>query len=145
MGNLVYLPGSHNPDYEGEHTGHDQLPGERSLCVSAGTMTISHASLWHRVEANTTDHTRLNIFLSYTPSWITGYYRMNTDWLSGLTREQQIILRGYDLDKELFSRPPAEDLPLFEDGDVTTHAEAEPHKIRRRTRYERHLREVAQP
>jgi hypothetical protein len=142
MGNLIYLPGSHHADYDREHTGHDRLHGEQVLRVPAGTITVAHASLWHRVEANVSDQTRANLFLSYTPSWVAGYYEYDAGWLGRLRREQRIILRAYGDDKEAFSRPPARDLPLFVDDDEPS-TEKELHKVRRRTRYERLLRGIA--
>ncbi|UQV17630.1 hypothetical protein MU852_12350 [Brevundimonas albigilva] len=104
MGNLVYLPGSHRADYRREHAGLEDVEGQTTLRCSAGTMTIAHASLWHRVCSNKSDTTRINLFLSYTPSWITGYYNYDPAWLSRLTREQRILLRSY-LDSEDLTRP----------------------------------------
>jgi hypothetical protein len=141
MGNLVYLPGSHRGDYLEEHAGLGDLSGQKILCCRAGTMTIAHASIWHRVTGNDSDTTRVNLFLSYTPSWVTGYYSYPEEWLEGLTREQRIILRAY-ADEEDLTRPPAEDLPLFLDPTAsrleTTGEES--HKIRRLTRYERNFK-----
>ena len=101
-------------------------------------MTIAHASLWHRVCSNKSDTTRINLFLSYTPSWITGYYNYDPAWLSRLTREQRILLRSY-LDSEDLTRPPSSDMPLFSDPGSALGDEAEVHKIRRLTRFERHF------
>ncbi|UQE03637.1 phytanoyl-CoA dioxygenase family protein [Bradyrhizobium japonicum] len=141
MGNLVYLPGSHRGDYALEHTGICDLKDQKTLCCRAGTITIHHASLWHRVCGNASEATRLTIFLSYGPSWVTGYYSYpDDDWLASFSREQRIILRAYS-DKEDLTRPPAEDLPLFQDLDSpAVGSEEEPHKVRRLTRYERNLR-----
>ncbi len=138
MGNLVYLPGSHRADYRREHAGLEDVDGQTTLRCSAGTMTIAHASLWHRVCSNKSDTTRINLFLSYTPSWITGYYNYDPAWLSRLTREQRILLRSY-LDSEDLTRPPSSDMPLFSDPGSAIGDEAEVHKIRRLTRFERHF------
>jgi ectoine hydroxylase-related dioxygenase (phytanoyl-CoA dioxygenase family) len=143
MGNLVYLPGSHRGDYTLEHTGNGDLKGQKVFCCRAGTITIHNASLWHRVCGNESDATRTTIFLSYGPSWVTGYYSYpDDDWLATLNREQRIILRTY-ADQEAMTRPPAEDLPLFWDPDApAVGLDEEPHKVRRLTRYERNLRNV---
>jgi hypothetical protein len=143
MGNLVYLPGSHRADYDAEHAGIGDVPGQRALQCKAGTITIAHASTWHRVDGNLSDTTRVTIFLSYAPSWVTGYYSSDEQWLNTLSREQRIIMRPYDSDKEQFTRPPAEDLPLFADEQSLEHSpEKEFHKIRRRSRYERQFRSL---
>jgi len=141
MGNLVYLPGSHRDENSAEYGGLVDLPGQKTLCCTAGTITIAHASLWHRVTANESDSTRINMFLSYTPSWVTGYYSYPEEWLGTLSRERRAILRGYP-DKESLTRPPREDLPLFIDraAEDSASPEQEPHKIRRRTRYERYFK-----
>ena len=140
MGNLVYLPGSHAADYELEHKGTGPLEGEKVLRCKAGTITIAHASMWHKVAANHSDRTRINMFLSYIPSWITGYYNFPPKFVSTLSREQRIILRAYE-EKEDLSRPPREDLPLFIDPSAPPIEKGEePHKVRRLTRYERYFK-----
>lgn len=139
MGNYVYVPGSHLPDYEGEHSGNGNAPGQEVICGGAGTLTVAHANLWHRIDPNESDQTRITIFLTYAPSWLANYYSYPPELLARLTREQRIILRPYD-DGEDFVRPPKEDLPVFIDTDEPA---APPgvdfHKIRRHTRYERVL------
>ena len=138
MGNLVYLPGSHDAREQREFTGIGDVEGQKVVCCRAGTMTIAHASLWHRVMRNANPRTRVNLFLSYAPSWITGYYHYNLDWVAELGREQRIILRAYS-DPEDLTRPPASDLPLFATKTSPQAGLEEPHKIRCRTRYETHL------
>jgi hypothetical protein len=138
MGNLVYLPRSHRGDYREEHRGTGDLPGQQVLRCAAGSITIFHASLWHRVQPNDSTTTRVNVFLSYTPSWVNGYFFQDPGWAAALPRERRIIVRAYGNDQERFIRPPAEDLPLFTDGQSVVPG-AEPHKVRRFTRYERTL------
>ena len=116
MGNFVFMPGSQRQQYFAGYDTHDTLPGERILQVPAGTMTIMHGSIWHRVEANESTVTRKNLFLAYCPSWITAADRLTSDpaWLATLTREQQIIMRSYD-HAYAHAKPPAEHFPLFLD------------------------------
>jgi hypothetical protein len=141
MANLVYLPGSHRPDYAREHTGTGDLPGQRVLTCRKGSMTIFSANIWHRIQPNDSETTRVNVFLSYTPSWINGYYFQDADTIPGLTREQRIILRPYGKAQEDFIRPPESDQPLYLDGSaVQASGPVERHKVRRLTRYEQHLR-----
>lgn len=140
MGNLVYIPGSHRAGYDAEHTGTGDVAGQQVLACGPGSMTIFNASLWHRVQPNTSDVTRINVFLSYTPSWINGYCFHDSDALPGLTREQRIILRPYGKSQEDFIRPPAQDQPLYLGGRERETAEpVERHKVRRLTRYEQEL------
>lgn len=143
MGNMVYLPGSHAADYAQEHKGTADLPGQRVLTCRAGAMTIFHANIWHRIQANESDRTRINLFLSYTPSWLNGYYFQDERWAGTLTREQRIIIRAYGREQERFIRPPAADLPVFHDPDAPEpDPEVEVHKVHRLTRYERELRQL---
>jgi hypothetical protein len=143
MGNLVYLPASHRPGYRGEHIGTGDIPGQRVLTCTAGSITVFHASLWHRVQPNTSTSTRVNLFLSYTPCWVNGYYFHDPVWARTLNREQRIILRPYGDDQEAFTRPPAEDLPVFDDPDSAVVEDGvEAHKVRRLTRFERTLRDL---
>lgn len=143
MANMVYLPGSHDGEYANEYKGTGNVPGQRVLTPSAGSITIFHASIWHRIQANESEQTRVNVFLSYTPSWLSGYYFQDAAWAATLTREQRIIARPYGDDQERFIRPPASDLPVFYDPDAPPpDSDVEPHKVRRLTRYERYLRQL---
>jgi phytanoyl-CoA dioxygenase PhyH len=142
MGNYVYIPGSHKPEYDGEHSGNGDVPGQVTICGSAGTITVAHANLWHRIDPNESDRTRITIFLTYAPSWIANYYSYPAELLARLNREQRIILRPYT-DGEDFIRPPREDLPLFLDSYLPDGPPGTDfHKIRRYTRYERTLRDL---
>lgn len=140
MGNYVYVPGSHKADYDREHSGTGDVPGQEVICGPAGTMTVAHANIWHRIDPNFSDRTRITIFLTYAPSWLANYYSYPDELLGQLSREQRIILRPYT-DGEDFVRPPKQDLPLFV-GDYVPSGPADTdfHKIRRLTRYERELR-----
>ncbi len=63
MGNFVYMPGSHRSQTFAHYTTHESVPGEKILCVPAGTMALMHCNTWHRVEPNESDVVRKNIFL----------------------------------------------------------------------------------
>jgi hypothetical protein len=143
MGNYVYVPGSHKVDYEAEHSGTGEVAGQEVICGGAGTMTVAHANVWHRIDPNFSDRTRITVFLTYAPSWLANYYSYPDELLGNLTREQRIILRPYT-DGEDFVRPPKKDLPLFQDDYVPVGPEdTDFHKIRRLTRYERMLRSLS--
>jgi hypothetical protein len=142
MANMVYLPGSHRPEYTQEHAGTGALTGQQVLTPTKGSLTVFNGNLWHRIQPNTSEVTRVNVFLSYTPSWINGYYFHDVQAMPGLTREQRIVLRPYGDVQEGFSRPPGEDQPLYSGGlAVDTGLPVERHKVRRLTRYEQYLRE----
>ena len=139
MGNYVYIPASHLPDYELEHGGTGVIPGQRIVCGPAGTISVAHTNLWHRIDPNTSNRTRVTLFLTYCPSWLAGYYTYPREWLDQLDREQRIIMRPYDHGEELI-RPPKEDLPLFQTPESSNLGYGpDAHKVRRRTRYERSL------
>jgi hypothetical protein len=116
MGNLVVLPGSHRQQYMDSYDTHDSVPGEVILRPKAGTMTIMHSRIWHRVEPNERDTVRYNIFVAYCPAWLTAADRLKSDpeWLATIGREQRIIMRSYDHAYHS-AKPPASEFPLFLD------------------------------
>ena len=124
MGNFVCMPGSHRQQYLDGYTTHESMPGEKILRCRAGTMTIMHCGLWHRVEPNESDVVRKNIFLAYCPSWICEADRVQCDpeWLGTLNREQRIIMRSHDGYGR--TKPPKGDFPLFLDRE--TGADSDP-------------------
>lgn len=147
MGNLVVIPGSHRQQYHDAYDTHESAEGEKIVRVKAGTMTIMHSSIWHRVEPNDRDVVRKNIFFAYCPAWLTSADRVLSDeaWLGTLNREQRIIMRSYT---HAYSnaKPPASEFPLFldretgQDRDPDTHREhVELHRRKRRTWAERML------
>lgn len=117
MGNLVVLPGSHRQQVMDAYDTHESVKGEHILCPRAGTMTIMHSSIWHRVENNDSDVERKNIFLAYCPSWIVSEDRHHDhdreEQLAALSREQRILLRSYPDKPYTNTKPPAADFPLF--------------------------------
>ena len=119
MGNLVVLPGSHRQQTMYAYDTHEDVPGQQVLTCRAGTMTLMHASCWHKVNPNQTQIPRLNVFLAYCPSWIAPEDRYQDDpaWLASLTREQRILMRSYR-DPYENTKPPAADFPLFLDRDT---------------------------
>jgi ectoine hydroxylase-related dioxygenase (phytanoyl-CoA dioxygenase family) len=116
MANLVLRPGSQREQYFDAYDTWDSVDDELILCPAAGDMLLVHNGVWHRVEANTTDVTRKNLFVTYSPSWIVPGDRYQSDptWLAGLTRERRIIMRSYDY-PYTHAKPPAEDFPLYLD------------------------------
>lgn len=119
MGNLVVLPGSHRSQYQEAYDTYDTLPGELILRAPAGTMTVMHSSIWHKVEPNLSNVTRKNFFIAYCPAWVTAADRIQSDpqWLKTLNREQRIIMRSYE-QAYAYAKPPREDFPLFLDRDT---------------------------
>jgi hypothetical protein len=112
--NLVVVPGSHRQPYLDQYTTHEPTPGEQQLELRAGSITIMHASLWHRTAENLGSQTRKTLYIAYCPSWIVAGDRLrcDPDWLAGLTRERRILMRDYAQPFE-HAKPPAEDFPLF--------------------------------
>lgn len=151
MGNFVFMPGSQQSQYFEGYDTHDSLPGEQILQVPAGSMTIMHGSIWHRVEANESSITRKNLFLAYCPSWITSADRLTSDptWLATLNREQQIIMRSYDRAYD-HAKPPAEHFPLFLDRETGLDHDPDRyseqvalHRRKRKTWHEKHNELIA--
>lgn len=151
-GNFVYVPGSQRPQFSATLTGSGDVPGQRVLQCRAGTMTLMHAGVWHRVNPNRTSVRRTTIFLSYGPSWVTAYQLADPSWAAGLEPTRRVIMRPY-VDQEELIRPPADDLEVL--GSIGRHAadladdgavEPEAHKRRRQTAVERYLdRRAARP
>ncbi len=126
MGNFVCLPGSHRHQTLNAYRTHDSLPGEQILTCPAGTMTLMHASIWHRVEASEIDTPRKNIFMAYSPSWVVAADRHTSDpdWLETLPRERRIIMRSY-ANGYANHKPPSADAPLFLDRDTGLDTDAD--------------------
>ena len=114
QGALVVLPGSHRRQYLDQYNSHEPAPGEQAVLLPAGSITLHHCDLWHRVETNSSANVRRNLYLSYCPSWITSADRQRSPagWLAGLEREQRIIVRDYDQPYQ-YAKPPPEEFPLF--------------------------------
>jgi hypothetical protein len=95
--------------------------------------------LWHRVEENHSEVTRLNMFFEYGPSWVVSSDRFSADTESTneLTRAQRIIMRAYSQPNYLI-KPPDADVPLFlpregeEDVDSADYRDHVPESLRRR-------------
>ena len=119
MGNLVVAPGSHKSQHFDAYTKEVEVPGQRAVCVPAGTMMLMNGNLFHTVQENRSEVTRINIFYTYCPSWVceADRYRCDDAWLATLTREQRILMRSYK-DPYQRTKPPAEDFPLYLDRDT---------------------------
>jgi hypothetical protein len=140
MGNLVVIPRSHRREHLDQYTTHESAPGEEQLRFPAGTMTLMHCSLWHRVAPNlTAGAVRKNLYVSYCPSWITAADRLRSSrpWIETLSRERRILMRDYD-DAYAHAKPPPEDFPLFldrssgADRDLGAYRDEVPLHLRRR-------------
>ncbi|MGF1453031.1 MAG: phytanoyl-CoA dioxygenase family protein [Opitutales bacterium] len=153
MGNFVGIPGSHRTQYCDGYDTHETMPGQMVLQVPRGTMTIMNSNLWHMVQPNQSDVTRLNFFLAYCPSWITPSDRFHSDpeWLQTLNREQRILMRSYHHAYDN-AKPKPSEFPLFLDRE--TGADRDPGKYRehvglsrrkRITQAEKFLAESMQP
>ncbi len=116
MGNLVVAPGSHKSQKFDAYTRAVDVPGQKVVCVPAGTMMFLNCNLFHTVQDNESEVTRYNLFYTYCPSWVCEADRLACDeaWLATLTREQRIIMRSYK-DPYARTKPPAEDFPLYLD------------------------------
>lgn len=114
QGALVVIPGSHQQQYLDQYNTHEKAPDEQPVLLPAGSITLHHCDLWHRVEINSSSSIRKNLYLSYCPSWLTSTDRLRSapSWLASLTREQRIIIRTYEQPYQ-YAKPPAEEFPLF--------------------------------
>jgi hypothetical protein len=114
MGCLVVIPGSQRWDMIDAYTQHQAVPGEIRVTLRRGTVTVMHHALWHRVEPNSSDTVRANIYLAYGPSWVHASDRIvaDRDWAAALPRTARIIMRAYGTPYE-FAKPPPADVPLF--------------------------------
>ena len=141
MGNFVYIPGSHRQQYLDTYDTHEPVEGEVITTPTAGTMTFMHNSLWHRVEENHSDIIRRNMFITYSPAWITNGDRHHSDpeWLDTLTRERRILMREYKTPYEN-AKPPGAHFPLYLDRE--TGADRDPEKYRDHVELHRRKRET---
>lgn len=74
------------------------------------------AGLWHRVDVNESDRTRINIFYDYELGWIVASdrWRCHPSFMEQLNREQRILMRDYDFSNTQIKLPP-DDYPWFAD------------------------------
>jgi hypothetical protein len=116
MGNLGFIPGSHRTPYCAGYDTDEAMLGEEQLLLRRGTLTLMNTALWHRTVTNSSTTARVNLYIGYSPSWLPTSDRNTSDacWLSGLNREQRIIMRSYP-HAFSHSKPPADDFPLFLD------------------------------
>lgn len=142
MGNLVVRPGTHRQQYFKGYDTHEPADDELIVRVRAGTMTLLHCNVWHRVEANESDVLRKNIFLAYSPAWVVNQDRWHNDpaWLDTLNREQRILMRSYDSPYDC-CKPQPDQFPLFLDRD--TAADRDPDRYRDHVELHRRKRLVA--
>jgi ectoine hydroxylase-related dioxygenase (phytanoyl-CoA dioxygenase family) len=119
--NFVYLPGSHRSHQFSAARTFEPVAGEVHLQVPAGSITLMHGGLWHRVLANRSERVRRNLFFGYCPSWLAPQetYQDILDAPIKLTRRRRILLREYTNSYER-ETPPDEDLPLLEGTGVAT-------------------------
>ena len=119
MGNFVCVPGSHHEQVQPFYDTHDDVPDQKILTCRAGTMTLMHNALWHRVEPNESDVVRKNLFYTYSPSWVCNQDRWHSDeqWLATLNREQRILMRSYR-HAYAWAKPGPDEFPLFLDRDT---------------------------
>lgn len=116
MGNLLVIPGSHHREFLAEYKTHATHPDQLAITARAGDMILLAAGLWHRVDVHEGDHTRLNVFYEYGPSWITAsdHWRCHPLFLEQLGREQRILMRDCEYPNGQI-KTSAEDYPLFAD------------------------------
>jgi ectoine hydroxylase-related dioxygenase (phytanoyl-CoA dioxygenase family) len=71
-GPLLVVPGSHERTDEDLAAGeYDDLPGQVTLRLPAGSVAMCHGALWHRAMPNTADGTvRRLLLLGYGPTWM---------------------------------------------------------------------------
>ena len=114
MGCLMVIPGSHRTEMIDTYTTHDPRADEVPIAVRRGTITVMHHALWHRVEPNTSDVVRENVYVAYSPSWLQAADRVVTDpdWAASLPRAARIVMRAYQSPYE-YAKPGADDVPLF--------------------------------
>jgi ectoine hydroxylase-related dioxygenase (phytanoyl-CoA dioxygenase family) len=81
-GPLCVVPGTHREDLDLPANQHDDKPGQKVLCVPAGSCVTAHANLWHRAMPTTPGgQVRRLIILGYSPVWMKPIDR----WGGGLT------------------------------------------------------------
>lgn len=111
-GNFVYYPGSQSMAASPGNA-REPVYGEEVVTCQAGTITLSDARLWHRVDRNLGNSIRKNVFLSYGLSWLNTPFPVDPSWATALPRNRRIIVRPYRDRPEMYSRPPVCDVPLF--------------------------------
>ena len=70
-GPLCVVPGTHLQDLDLHANLYDDLPGQVTLTVPAGTCVTAHANLWHRAQPTTPEgRVRRLLIVGYSPVWM---------------------------------------------------------------------------
>ncbi|OMF38089.1 phytanoyl-CoA dioxygenase [Paenibacillus sp. FSL H8-0548] len=70
-GNTKVIPGSHKKPYNPNHKDvRQQLEGEVQVCGKPGDVFIFAQNLWHAGSPNSSEYTRRQLFLGYSPIWM---------------------------------------------------------------------------
>ncbi|MCE2407712.1 MAG: phytanoyl-CoA dioxygenase family protein [Pseudomonadales bacterium] len=86
-GTLSVIPGSHHwLDREPPRLRYQELPGEHTFSLPAGSMVIIHSNLWHRA-LETRSGKRRMLILAYTPCWLRESPHGGPAPENGLTRD----------------------------------------------------------
>lgn len=112
-----YVPGSHVRPCVDAYGQTGVVPGQQTLKVRAGDVSIHHCDLWHHVTSNYGTNTRYNFFIAYSPSWISPREPFDdVDPLPNLPELESLLRRYRDL--TLRFKPPADEAPLHPDADT---------------------------
>lgn len=106
-----YVPGSHIRPCGASYGRSDTVPGQETLQVRAGDVSIHHCDLWHHVTPNRGPSTRYNFFIAYSPSWISP--REPFDDVDPLPDRPELasLLRSYS-DLTFRFKPPSDETPI---------------------------------
>lgn len=106
-----YVPGSHLHPCVEAYGRSGRLPGQTTLLVRAGDVSIHHCDLWHHVTPNCGPRTRYNFFVAYSPSWISPREPFDDVAPRPELPILESLLRRYaDLTHRF--KPPAEEIPI---------------------------------
>jgi Phytanoyl-CoA dioxygenase (PhyH) len=111
-----YVPGSHVRPCVEAYGRSGGVPGQETLRVRAGDISIHHCDLWHHVTPNRGPRTRYNFFVAYSPSWISPREPFDdVDPLPDRPELESLLRRYGDLTHRF--KPPADETPIHPEAD----------------------------
>ena len=118
MGNMVMIPGSHNPRMtlpQGIVPDEDDLPIHEVICGEPGTALLFHQGVYHRTGVNQMDFDRYTMHIVYAPPWLIPSDRMQNDpaFMARTTPLRRALLGDWKRPEEPFgmgyAHPPFQD------------------------------------
>ena len=114
-GNTKLIPGSHNKPFDpNDKDVRHRLDGEIQVCGKPGDVFLFAQNLWHAGAPNTSEFTRRQLFIGYSPIWMRpiDYHQASPGLLEGASPIRRQLLGQISDDKFKYYVPEESMVPL---------------------------------